>query len=118
MMLMNEYDIDNARSRFADDETPNLFTAANTLYRLKEWTNDNSDGWPYWRKPSQAAKRLQELLQAADRFDPQDCTDAQLKAALSPVKAFLTRQGVMHQTIIAPLTDEGDLIHFQRLANR
>ena len=117
MMFMNEYEIEIALSRFANDETPNLFTAANTLYRLKEWTNDNSDGWAYWPKPCRAAKRLQELLQAADRFNPVDCTDAALKAALTPIKAFLTSHKVDHAKIIAPATDEGDLIHFRRLAN-
>jgi hypothetical protein len=31
--------------------------------------------------------------------EEEDITDAELKAALSPIKAFLTRQGVEHNLI-------------------
>jgi hypothetical protein len=94
MLFMNEYEIDSAVIRFAtDSSTPNLGTAALALQRLARWADSNSDGWHSWPKPCRAAKRLQEVLQAADRFDPQDCTAAELRSALTPVKSFLTRQG-------------------------
>lgn len=98
-MWMNEYDVQDAQDRFNEADTPNLAKAAVLLGRLVDWTNNNSDGWPYWTKPGRAAQKLMDLLQEADRFDPQDITEAELTKALSPVKAFLTRQGVPHEKI-------------------
>lgn len=91
-MWMNEYDIADAVRRLDTDETPNLAAGARALDSLMNWANDNSDGWCYWPKPSRAAKSLMEMLSAADRFDPEDVTAADLTKALRPVKAFLTRQ--------------------------
>lgn len=100
MMFMNEWDIGNAIAQFDQQETPNLARGAQTLLALMNWTNENSDGWPYWPKPARAATRLMTLLQAADRFDPQDVTAAEMNAALRPVKVFLTRQNANHAGII------------------
>lgn len=106
-MFLSEYDADQAYARFtADPATPNLGRAADTLVNLIDWTNSNSDGWPYWAKPSRAAARLQDALWASlyawrGGDDPVDLTDAQLTAVLKPVKAFLTRQGVAHAEVIA-----------------
>lgn len=99
MSWMNEYDVEDALYRFTRQDTPNLLTAATLLDRLVRWTNSNSDGWAYWPKPSRAAARLQELLQSADRYDPRDVPDAELRKALSPIKAFLTRQGTSLEAI-------------------
>jgi hypothetical protein len=99
MLFMNEYDIEEALNRFHNAETPNLFAGAQTIARLCRWTNSCSDGWPYWSKPVTAARKLIELLQAADRFDPQDCTEADLRKAYAPIKSFLTRQGADHETV-------------------
>lgn len=99
MMFMNEFDVAQARQRFSAGDTPNLERGAETLSRLVEWTNSHSDGWAYWPKPCRAAKSLQALLTEADRFDPQDVTEAQLTAAFSPIKAFLTRQGQQHSEV-------------------
>jgi hypothetical protein len=96
---MNEYEIDDLARRFGYGETPNLMAGATVLHRLRQWTNRNSDGWPYWQLPSKAASRLMDLLHAADRFDPQDCTEAELKKAYTPIKTFLTKQGVNHDEI-------------------
>ena len=99
-MWMNEWDVQDMRLRLHDtDNCPNLRDGADTLFRLMAWTNQNSDGWPYWQKPARAAARLMDLLQAADRFDPQDCTEAELKKAYTPIKSFLTRQGVDHPVV-------------------
>lgn len=105
MLFMNEWDIEDAQRRFRPDETPNLAAGARTLAALADWTNHNSDGWCYWPKPVRAAKSLMTLLQAAGRpgsrwSDPiEDISATDLKKALSPIKAFLTRQGVSHDLL-------------------
>lgn len=104
-MWMNEYDVIEAVSAFKPMETPNLAEGARILSNLVAWTDNNSDGWPYWSKPSAAAKRLQERLQTAlsERYrgEPVDMTDAELSAAIRPIKAFLTRQGVEHALVLS-----------------
>jgi hypothetical protein len=102
-MILNEYDVAHAveqASRSTIDR-PNLLKAAAILARLVEWTNDNSDGWPYWVKPRNASSALQEqirirtagLIGAWDR-EPNDITTTELKVLVRPVKAFLTRHAV------------------------
>lgn len=98
-MWMNEYEVDDAVRRF-NGTTPNLRRGAQVLHRLVRWTNRNSDGWGYWPKPSRAARSLMDLLYAADRFDPEDVTDAELARTLRPIKAFLTRQHVDHSEVL------------------
>lgn len=95
-MWMNEYNIDDAARRVAhDDEHPNLRTAVGVLDRLVQWTNANSDGWPYWKAPSKAAAKLMDLI-SIRTFGPYpssgDIPDDRLKAALTPIKSFLTKQ--------------------------
>lgn len=103
-MWMNRYEIADAQS--VDAETlPNAARAARILDRLVEWTDQNSDGWPYWSKPSKAADKLMTALKAAmdSRFRHPydvDITDAVLKGALTPIKSFLTKQGVDHALIL------------------
>ena len=99
MSWMNEYEIENALRVSAQYELPNLRRGAEVLSRLKDWTNSCSDGWPYWAKPGKAAAKLMDLIEPRMyRPHGEDITEAELKAALSPVKAFLTRQGVEHTT--------------------
>jgi len=94
MMFMNEWEIDNARAEYQDH--PVLGPATRTLASLRDAANANSDGWCYWPKPCNAARKLQELIQGdiTSWHDPvrADATSAKLRAALSPVKAFRTRQ--------------------------
>lgn len=96
--MMNDHEILTA-VRLAPSGT-NLARAADALNRLADWADDNSDGWAYWPKPSRAAANLQELLterlggRFIDTGDIDDLTDAELTAALRPVRSFLTRQGV------------------------
>lgn len=106
-MFMNQWDVDDARRTFSsagDLDTPNLEHAAETLFALMVWANNNSDGWHSWPKPSRASKSLQEVLTAKmrERYseDPTDITYAELRRILSPVKSFLTRQGVPHDEVI------------------
>jgi len=99
-MWMNEWEIDEAVDRYRDH--PVLGPATRTLSNLRDATNRNSDGWPYWQKPSRAAKRLMELIQGYGldprnvRFDREraDATVAKLRVAYSPIKAFRTRTGL------------------------
>lgn len=98
MPFINEYEIDKALNTFTHDE-PNLYRAATLLSNLRDWVNSCSDGWPYWIKPRRAANKLIGLVISADPFDPQDVTDAELKAALTPVKSFLTRHGTLPSTL-------------------
>jgi hypothetical protein len=103
-MWMNEYEIEEAVDRFEVTDTPNLGKAARVLSNLRDWTNANSDGWPYWQKPARAATRLMDLLNRArvERWyvDSHDVTAAELAKALTPIKAFLTRQGVDHAEVL------------------
>lgn len=100
-MWMNRWDVEEAVERFSD-ETPNLKRGAGVLDRLMQWTDSNSDGWPYWQKPANAASKLMEHLESAKRtYEPTDITDAELTKALSPIKAFLTKQGVEHALILS-----------------
>lgn len=97
MSWMNEWEIDQAGAWLTEDQ-PNLIRVANALVRLKDWTNANSDGWPYWRKPAQAAAKLMDLLHAAEVTywrggTVPDITTQDVTKALRPVKAFLTREG-------------------------
>lgn len=100
MLFMNRHEIKDAARRVDPDETPNLARATRTLAQLANWTDANSDGWPYWPKPARAAKSLMTLIQSVDRYDPQDVTAAQVTRATAPIKAFLTRQGVNSAEII------------------
>jgi len=104
-MWMNEYEVDECLRHFHPSEVPNLAKGAQVLASLVEWTNSNSDGWPYWRKPANAAKNLMDALHMATQAYyrgtmAQDMTDAQLAKVLSPIKAFLTRQGVDHASVL------------------
>ena len=89
---MNEHDVEEAWRRF--QLHPVLGPAARTMANLVEWTNANSDGWPYWRKPSDAAAGLQNILMNALRMrggDHPAVTADDYKLALRPLKAFRTR---------------------------
>lgn len=103
MNFANEFDIESWVRKYATRnlwDTPNLARGANTLDRLATWANDNSDGWCYWPKPCRAANKLITLLSEHDGFEPGDVTDQELTKALTPIKAFLTRQGVTHSEVI------------------
>jgi hypothetical protein len=93
MRFMNEYDIESARSRHTRNSHPNRLAAAIVIDRLREWADENSDGWAYWPKPARAAANLMEIADfSASRVTDEDVTDAELALAVRPVKAFLTRQ--------------------------
>jgi hypothetical protein len=104
MKYMNDYDIAMARRAFADH--PVLAPAVEIVANLRDWTNQNSDGWAYWPKPCRAAARLIELIERDGTWEARygardDATPEELKAALRPIKSFLTRQGVPHSEVLS-----------------
>lgn len=101
MKFMNEYDITHAMHQAQAKRLPNLRRGAVILCNLRDWANDNSDGWAYWPKPARAAAKLMDLLDGPTLYSrgAKDCTEAQLKAALTPIKSFLTRQQVDHSEV-------------------
>lgn len=109
MLFASEHDIHGWQQRFnAATGYPNLGRLADNLDALREWTNDNSDGWAYWIKPRRSASRIIETLHVTasnlrdyrKAGDVVDLTDADVKRLLAPVKAFLTRQGVRHEDVL------------------
>jgi hypothetical protein len=105
-MWMNEHEVEETFDRLdsAHPAVPNLAAGASVLDALVAWTNANSDGWPYWQKPSKAANSLMTVLHNRDyaiRFGHdregkplEDITTAELALVLRPIKAFLTRQEI------------------------
>ena len=87
-MWMNRHEIELQRER--RDPATALGKAARVLHALMEETDNHSNGWDYWARPSRAAEPLMKLLQ---RNDAQGASDAELQAALRPVRSFLTRYG-------------------------
>jgi hypothetical protein len=95
MLFMNSYEIEDARAQYADH--PVLGVATQQLVELHNWTQCNSDGWAYWPKPCRAAAKLQALIGGRREYlgDPErsDATVELYHKALTPIKAFRTRQG-------------------------
>lgn len=97
MLFMNTWEIDEAVQKYA--KHPVKGPATSILASLRNWTDNNSDGWCYWPKPCRAARQLQELILEKDESK---VTPDRLKKALAPIKAFCTRH-----------TDKG--LSFERL---
>lgn len=99
MLFMNEYDIAHARNTYSPYTTPNRAHLAATVASLAEWADNNSDGWAYWPLPLRAANKAMALIESTtnaenDRRRRTDATDAETRAALRPIKAFLRTQNV------------------------
>lgn len=101
MKFMNEYDIEHANTMAAEQRLPNIYRGTVILARLMAWTNDHSDGWPYWKLPAKAAAKLMTLIEDSKLHTgrAEDVTEAQLKASFTPIKSFLTRQKVDHSEV-------------------
>ena len=96
MKHMNDYDLDFARSRFGRGQTPNRLALVLVIDNLAEETNMVSDGWASWTKPRQSAQQAIGLVESRtnrenDEQEREDITDAQMLAAVKPIKAFLSR---------------------------
>lgn len=104
MHFMNDYDIETAQYRFSQGDTPNREKVADAVAKLAEWADNNSDGWHSWPKPCNAASKAMDLIDPHtnadyDRMYATDATEAEVKKAFTPIKSFLTRQGVAHSEI-------------------
>jgi len=92
-MDMNESDIEiMASNRHA---CPNVRKGVYLLYRLMEAVNNQSDGWAHWQPPSKSAEKLMKLLRTAGNIwndTHGTISDADLKAAITPIKSMVTRQ--------------------------
>lgn len=114
MTWMNRWEVAEAIEQLDADVVPNAARGARILDRLMRWTDENSDGWPYWQKPSKAAAKLMAFVKTAvdsGYHDDWDMTEAELRSALTPIKAFLTRQKVDHSLII----DDPKPVEYQHL---
>lgn len=97
MRFMNESAIEDAQNRLSGH--PILGPATQTLHNLARWTNQNSDGWAYWPKPTRAAAKLMEMIERDGTsryvFDDEraDVTREEYQAALRPIKTFRAKHG-------------------------
>lgn len=76
-------------------DCPNVRKGIRLLLKLIEATNAQSDGWHSWPAPSNAAQKLQELLKTAGNLNygtSGKITADQLKKAVAPIRAMVTRQ--------------------------
>lgn len=107
MLFMNEYDLQHAQHTYSAYTTPNRAYLAATVANLAAWADRNSDGWAHWPKPVRAAAKAIALIGSTtnaenDRRRRVDATEAETTAALRPIKAFLTREGVDHSEVLSP----------------
>lgn len=89
-MWMNQSEIEWAASRHHD--CPNVRKGVKLLLRLVEAVNEQSDGWAYWHAPDKAAEKLMDLLRTTGNLQHGShgtLTDAQLKAAISPIRRMV-----------------------------
>ena len=99
MKHMNDCDIHMAQYRFTHGHTPYRAALVFTVVELRNWADNNSDGWAYWCKPVQAAQRAISHIASTtneenDRRAREDISPEEFKAAIRPIKSFLTRQHV------------------------
>lgn len=85
MLFMNEWEIREAHSRYRNHST--LGPATLFLLDFMDEVNAHSDGWPYWSPPVKSAAKLMTLIGRGD------ATLAEVRAALGPIKSFMTRRG-------------------------
>lgn len=93
-MWFNQADIETLAENHHD--CPNVRKAVKLLHALMESVNEQSDGWPYWKAPAQAASQLMQLIQNAGKTWHGTVTgtisDADLKKAITPIRRFATVQ--------------------------
>jgi hypothetical protein len=85
MLFMNRWDIDDAAFRYSAHEA--LGPATRFLQNFRDEVDAHSDGWAYWTPPLKSCAKLMTLIQRGD------ATQAEVRAALGPIKSFMTRRG-------------------------
>lgn len=98
MKFMNDFDIQEARSRFTRATKPNRLALVLVIEHLAEWTNDHGDGWANWPAPVIAAAKAITLVEsttnaANDAQEQEDITDEEMLAAVRPIRSFLITHG-------------------------
>ena len=78
-------------------QCPNVRRGVRLLKRLMEAVNEQSDGWAYWAAPQKSCEKLKTLIKEAGVHTFGNgavgrVTAAELKAAVSPIRAMVTRQ--------------------------
>ena len=96
MKFMNDYDLAFARRRFTQSATPNRLALVLVVDNLREQTNMVSDGWAYWPPSCRSAAKAIALIESRtnrenDEQERVDITDAEMRAAVRPIRSFLTR---------------------------
>jgi hypothetical protein len=96
LLYMNDYDIQMAQQILGSD--PVLGPAIRFLNEFRNEVNEHSDGWAYWSAPLKAAAQLMTLIQtgvnARREGKAHGVTVDNLKRAMAPIKAFMTRRGL------------------------
>jgi len=92
-MWMNQGEIEWAAKQ--SHTCPNVRKGVHLLLRLMQAVNNQSDGWPYWKAPSQAAAKLMGLLQTAGNLNygtHGTISGKELRKAITPIRSMVTRQ--------------------------
>lgn len=96
-LFFNEYEIQEMAHRAQTN--PELAPFGKIALRYVEIVNSNSDGWAYWKAASKSAARFLQSLHKLTmphhyRYNESMPTTADLRKALSPMKALLTKRGL------------------------
>lgn len=92
-MWMNQSEIEWAANQHHD--CPNVRKGVRLLLRLMQAVNQQSDGWPYFKAPAQAAEKLMALLQTAGNLNcgtHGTIAAVDLRKAVTPIRSMVTRQ--------------------------
>lgn len=97
MLYMNDYDLHMARQRFTRATCPNRLALVMVVDQLREWSDFWGDGWMSWPAPPRAARQAMLLIRSTTNEqnrlqETHDISDAEVRRAVAPIKAFLTRQ--------------------------
>jgi len=114
MLYLNEYEVRDIATLFTGEGVPNLDKAAKGLENLMIWTNQNSDGWAYWKAPLKAADPLMiRLMEAESDFrrghDLADLSEAQMKLFFKPIRDLLSNLGHDADAILFPPLEDPDV---------
>lgn len=86
MEFFNEFDIMQAQQRLRPDSVSGRAVAF--LAAFRDEVNNYSDGWAHWKAPLSAAQKLITVVKSGNA-----ATEAQFKAALTPIRSFYTKRG-------------------------